>query len=91
MSVAIRVPSATHEQLRRLAAERKQPIGRIVAEAVDRLEEEAFWAAVHADYERLRADPEDWEAYHAEARELEVLSREALAEEPPYYAAGEDE
>jgi hypothetical protein len=58
MSVMIRVRPETHEHLRRLAAARNEPIGKVVAAAVERLDEELFWAEVHAAYDRLRAEPE---------------------------------
>jgi hypothetical protein len=58
------------------AARRQTPAG--AAEA------DRFWAEVDAAYARLRADPAEWAAYHAEAEELAVLARDALAGEPPY-------
>ena len=85
MSVTIRVPRETHEQLLWLATGRKQPIGRVVAAAVERLEEEEFWDQVTADFERLRADPEAWAEYMAEHREWDVTLLDGLEDEPPYY------
>ncbi|HEY7029775.1 MAG TPA: hypothetical protein VH482_00545 [Thermomicrobiales bacterium] len=81
MSVTIRVPQETHAQLRRLAASRKQPIGEVVAAAVERLEEEEFWNQVTADFERLRADPEDWASYMKEHREWDVTLLDGLEDE----------
>jgi hypothetical protein len=91
MTVMIRVPPETHEQLRRLAAARKESIGKVVAAAVERLDEEQFWAEVHAAYDRLRADPEAWEGYVSEIREWDVAMLDGLENEPPYYGPGEDE
>lgn len=90
MSVMIRVPPQTHETLRRLASARDEPIGQVVAAAVERLDEDQFWAEVHAAYERLRADPKEWKGYLVEAREWDVTLLDGLEDEPPYYAPGEE-
>ena len=87
MSVAIRVSRETHEQLRQLAAARKQPIGQVVAAAVERLDEEAFWTEAADALERLRSDPAAWEAYEAEFREWEVAGLSSLTDEPTEAAA----
>ena len=86
-----RVSAQTHEQLRRLAAARKEPIGKVVAAAVERQDEEQFWAEVHAAYDRLRAEPAAWEEYQSESREWDVALLDGLEDEPPYYAPGEGE
>ena len=91
MTVMIRVPPETHEQLRRLAAARNESIGKVVAAAVDRLDEEQFWAEVHAAYDRLRTDPEAWASYVSEIQEWDVAMLDGLEDEPPYYGPGEDE
>jgi predicted transcriptional regulator len=88
MSVTIRVPEETHAQLRRLAASRKQPIGEVVAAAVERLEEEEFWDQMEVEFERLRADPAAWDEYMAEHREWDVALLDGLEDEPPYYEEG---
>jgi hypothetical protein len=85
MSVTIRVPRETHAQLQRLSASRKQPIGEVVAAAVERLEEEEFWRAVETDFEQLRASPEAWAEYMSEHREWDVTLLDGLENEPPYY------
>jgi predicted transcriptional regulator len=85
VSITIRVPQATHEQLRRLAASRKQPIGEVVAAAVERLEEEEFWNEMETAFEQFRADPEAWAEYMAEHREWDVTLLDGLEDEPPYY------
>ena len=90
MSVMIRVPPHTHEKLRRLAAARDEPIGQVVAAAVERLDEDQFWAEVHAAYDRLRTDPAEWDTYLSEAREWDVALLDGLEDEPPYYGPGEE-
>jgi hypothetical protein len=87
VSVTIRVPRETHAQLRRLAASRKQPIGEVVAAAVQQLEEEEFWREMETSFEQLRADPEAWADYLAEQREWDVTLLDGLENEPPYYDA----
>jgi hypothetical protein len=82
MSVAIRVSIETHEELRRLAAERKQPIGQVVAAAVDQLNEAAFWAEAESALARLQADPAAWADYQAEFREWEAAGLASLTDEP---------
>jgi hypothetical protein len=82
MSVTIRIPPETHEQLRRLATERKEPIGRVVATAVERLEEDDFWDRVTSDYARLKADPEAYADYMAEHREWDVTLLDGLEADP---------
>jgi predicted transcriptional regulator len=84
MSVAIRVSPATHEELRRLAAERKEPIGQVVAAAVEQLKKEEFWTALAEDYERLYADPAAAAAYEAETTVWDATLQDGLEDEPPY-------
>jgi predicted transcriptional regulator len=85
MSVTIRISAETHKQLRRVARARKQPIGRVVAAALKRLESDDFWDEMEANFERLNADPEAAAAYLAEHREWDVTLLDGLESEPPYY------
>ena len=85
MSVTIRVPAGTHEQLRRLAARRKQPIGDVVTAAVGRLEEDEFWDEMEAAFEQLHADPEAWAEYMTERTMWDATLLDGLEDEPPYY------
>lgn len=89
MSITIRVSPETHERLQRLATERHEPIGRVVAAAADRLEEDEFWVRVTADFERLHADPAAEASYLAEHRSWDVTLRDGLEDEPPYYGQRE--
>jgi hypothetical protein len=84
MSVTIRVPQETHEQLRRLAASRNQAIGDVVAAAVERLEEDEFWRDMETAFEQLFSDPEARAEYLAEHRDWEVTLLDGLENEPPY-------
>lgn len=82
MSVTIRIPPEVHAKLRALATSRRQPIGAVVAAAVDSLDERTFWEGVRADYERLYADPAAAAAYEAEFAELDVTLADGLADDP---------
>jgi hypothetical protein len=88
MSVTIRVSSKTHEHLRRLATDRKQPIGEVVAAAVERLESERFWDEMEAAFEQLYADPVEAASYEAERRDWDATLLDGLENEPPYYEEG---
>ena len=79
-TVTIRVPAATHERLRELAARRGKSIGAVVDEAARKLEDADFWDEV---YERLGADPVASAAYNAEIQALDAASL-ADFDEPPY-------
>ena len=82
-TVTIRVPQATHQLLVELAQRRRRPIGEIVTEAARRLDEDDFWAAVNADFARLRADPVASAEYDAEVAAWDTLSLMDF-NEPPY-------
>ena len=66
MSVTIRIPESAHAVARRLAESGDRSIGDVIAEALERYDEEQWWAEVHAGYARLRADPVDSAEYDAE-------------------------
>ena len=87
MSVTIRVPPETHEQLQRLAAARKQSIGQVVAAAVECLASERFWDEMEAAFEELYADPAAAAAYEAERRAWDVTLLDGREHEPPYAEA----
>ena len=89
MSVTIRIPPETHEQLRHLSAARKQPIGQVVAAAVERLKSDQFWDEMEAAFEELYADPVARAEYEAERKEWEATLLDGLEDEPPYYEEGD--
>jgi predicted transcriptional regulator len=49
VTVAIRIPAATHRRLRRLADRRRQPIGAVLEAAVDLVEAELFFDEFDAE------------------------------------------
>jgi predicted transcriptional regulator len=89
MSVTIRIPPETHEQLRRLATARRQPIGQVVAAAVGRLESDQFWDEMEEAFETLYADPVARAEYEAERKEWDATLLDGLESDPPYYEEDE--
>ena len=88
MSVTIRIPQSAHETARRLAADKSRSIGEVVAEAIERYDEEEWWAEVHAGYARLRADPVESAEYDAEMALWDSTLMDGL-EEWPYEGVDE--
>ncbi len=54
-------------------------------------QKEKFWAGVHEDYARLKADPVAWLDYQVEIALFEGASLDGLVGEPPYYTPEEEE
>jgi len=82
MSVTIRIPQSAHDTARRLASERKRTIGEVIAEALERYEEEEWWNAVDASYARLRDDPIASSEYDAELAIWDTALMDGLEEWP---------
>jgi hypothetical protein len=72
-----------------LAEAEQKSISQIVTELVEAHERERFWQEMREGYERLRADPEAWQAYQDEAAFLGGASMDGLEDEEPYYSAEE--
>ena len=87
----VKISPASHAKLQALAANENRPMGEIVNELIDRYEREAFWRAVNASVERLRADPVAWQEYKAEIALLEGGSMDGLEDEEPYFTPEEVE
>src|SRR5213594_4115339 len=82
MSVTIRIPRAAHDTARRLAADRKRSIGEVIAEALERYEEDEWWDAVDASYARLRDDPVASAEFDAEMAIWDTALLDGLEEWP---------
>ena len=78
MTTTIRISSATRDKLRRLAEQERRPIGDIVAAAIDRYEEEAFWAKANRAYAAMRADPAASAAFDAEVAAWDGTLKDGL-------------
>lgn len=68
----------------------KHPDHGEIGGAEEPLDDEQFWASVHAAYERLRADSDGWASYMAEVHEWDVAIGDGLEDEPPYYGPNEE-
>lgn len=77
-TTTVRVSRQTHDALAELAARDGVPIAAKVAELVDRAREEEMLAGHVAAMERLRDDPQRWEAWQTEMRELEATLTDGL-------------
>ncbi|HEU0164362.1 MAG TPA: hypothetical protein VFQ54_04905 [Thermomicrobiales bacterium] len=89
-STVVRVEETTHAKLNAWSEAQKKPISQIVRELVDHQEAELFWAAMHEDFDRLRADPVAWKDYQDEARIFEGGSMDGLEDDEPYYTVEEE-
>ncbi len=65
-SPMVRVDSKTHETLRRLTVEMREPMREIVARAVERYRRQRILEATNEAYAALRADPRAWAEIEAE-------------------------
>ncbi len=85
-SQLVRIDDYTHAKLRAWAEQEHKPIGRIVAELVDRHESENFWRAMHESYAELQADPPIRPDHRMETR----CSKDCLVQDEPYYSPEEE-
>ncbi len=90
-STTVRVDARTRELLREWAKEQRKPIGEIIADLVERQENERFWREMHEDFARLRADTDAWQDYQAELAVWDVTLMAGLEDEEPYYGPAEEE
>ncbi len=81
-TTTIRISSATHATLQRLAAEEGQTIGQVADAAIGRYEREQFLTALNEDYARLAADPIAWADWQAELKSLEGTLMDGLEDDP---------
>lgn len=66
IDMLLHLDEATIRRLRTLSDEESRTVEEIVALAVKRYENEAFWAKAKEGFERLRADPVAWKEYQDE-------------------------
>ena len=78
VSTTIRVPSATRDKLRVLASRERRSIADVVAAAVERYEEDAFWEEAHRAYAAMRADPAASAAFDAEVAAWDGTLKDGL-------------
>lgn len=77
-TTTIRVPTATHARLQRLAAEQARPIGELVEALLDEHERRGFFAGLGEDFRRLREDPGASADYEAEVGGWEATLGDGL-------------
>jgi predicted transcriptional regulator len=80
-STTVRVPAATHDRLRRLAAEEGRPMGQVIDALLDDFEKRRFFAGLAEDFARLQADPEAWADYLAETSAWDATLQDGLGDE----------
>ena len=85
----VRVEPKLHATLRALAKDEQRSISQVIADAVDRYQNEKFWQAMHEGFARLRADPVAWRAYQEEAALWDSASGDGLEDEEPYLTEDE--
>lgn len=88
-STNIRIDRTTHQKIKDIAGRENKPIGGVVADVIQRYEDEQFWRNAHAGYQRLRDDPEEWKAYQDEIRIWDVTLMDGLENEDPYFSSEE--
>ena len=74
LAPTVRVHPRTRDQLRRLSKASGRSTPDLLADAVDRIDEEGFWDAVNEGFARLREDDKAWNEYLAERREWQRAS-----------------
>jgi predicted transcriptional regulator len=88
-STTIKVDSGVRDRLAVLARERGTTMGALLAEVIERLEKETFFARARQQLEDLRQrDPEAWEVDRAEARSWQAgTDRDTLSrdDEPGWW------
>jgi len=81
-STTVKLPKEAHGTLARLAADRNEPMSRVLVGLIERERRERFFDAADAAYDRLRADPAGWADYQAEIRSLEGTLMDGLEDDP---------
>lgn len=82
MSAVIRVPNKTHRVLQALASRRNESLGKVVEDAVARLEADEFWEAVYREDAAMRADPAASAAFDAEVAAWDGVLLDGLEDSP---------
>lgn len=56
-SVSVRIPADKHARLRDIAETRNEPIGQVISQMVDEIEEQRFWEEARRSIAAAMADP----------------------------------
>jgi predicted DNA-binding protein len=79
-TTTIRVPTATRDRLKALAARRGESASEVVTKLVSAADEEAMLAEIEGGFKRLASDPKALAAYRAESQEIEAAFDSAAPE-----------
>jgi hypothetical protein len=74
----MRIDPKLHATLRALSEAEQRSMSQVIEDAVDRYQKAKFWQAMHDGFVRLRADPEAWSEYQAEANLWDSASNDGL-------------
>jgi hypothetical protein len=80
-STNVRISSTSHEILRRLAREEKQPMQVILDKAVEQYRRAKFLNGVNTDFAALRNEAGAWKEVLAERRFWETTTADGLEDE----------
>jgi hypothetical protein len=78
----IRVNADTRDLIAKLAKENRTSPGELVDLAVRKLERDQFWKQYNEDYERPKADPEEWKDYQDELQAWDATLKDGLDDYP---------
>ena len=70
-STTVRVSTATHARLRKLAEDRRVAIDQMIADALEAYEEQEFWRLHDAWIDKMRDRPAEWAGHLAAATALQ--------------------
>lgn len=66
-TTTIRVSVAARDRLQEMARDQDRTVSQVLERLIEMERRERFWQEMEVAVERLRADPEAWADYHAEA------------------------
>ena len=87
----VKLKPGTHARLQEIARGEKRPMGEVIADLLDRYDEERFWAGVRQQIAKLKADPDAWKDYMDETAAWDTLSGDGLEDEERYYSPEEEQ
>jgi predicted DNA-binding protein len=77
-STSVRISKPTHVVLKDLAAREDRSQSDILDEAITQYRERQFWQDARVAYNRLREDPDAWQAYKDELAEWDIALLDVL-------------
>ncbi len=74
----VRIDVETHDTLKRLADQDKEPMQAILAKAVERYRRARFVEGANSDFADLKSRPKNWNAYVSEREALDGTLQDGL-------------